>query len=255
MPPRLLVTRPQPQADAWVARLRAHGVDALALPLLAIDALADTRALQAAWRALPRQALAVFVSPNAVLHFFAARPPATPWPASTRAAAPGPGSLQALLDAGVPAALCEAPPATAPQFDSAALWALLRHQPWAGRQVLVLRGDGGREELAGHLRQAGATLEFVQAYHRRAAPLDATARARLAAALAQPAQHLWWLSSAEAVATLAQWAPDADWRGAQALASHPRIAARARDFGFGRVLTAPPTLDAVLAALADMHNP
>lgn len=249
---RLLVTRPQPQADDWVTRLRAHGVDAEALPLLAIDAVANQDALQTAWRELPRYALVMFVSPNAVAHFFAAQPAdlgRQPWPASTRAAAPGPGTWQALQDAGVPAALCVAPPSTATQFDSAALWAQLRDEPWSGRSVLILRGNGGREEFGAQLRQAGATVQWLQAYHRGPAPLDPARQALLTAALAQPRQHLWWLSSAEAIATLGLWVPDARWGGAHALASHPRIAARAREFGFGHVIEAPPTLDAVRAAL------
>lgn len=251
---RLLVTRPQAQAGHWVARLRQHGVDAVALPLLAIDAVANPAALQAAWRELPRYALVMFVSPNAVAHFFAARPAdlaGQPWPATTRAAAPGPGTLQALLDAGVPATLCVAPPPTATQFDSAALWAQLRDEPWGGRNVLILRGNGGRDEFGAQLRQAGASVQWVQAYHRGPAPqLDPAQHALLTAALAQPTRHLWWLSSAEAIATLGLWVPDARWGGALALASHPRIAARAREFGFGQVIEAPPTLDAVLATLA-----
>ena len=145
---RLLVTRPQPQADAWVERLRAEGVDAAALPLLAIDTVVDLDALHSAWRDLPRYALAMFVSPNAVSHFFAARPAELTmagWPAGVRAGATGPGTVQALRLAGVPAALCVAPRADAEQFDSAALWAQLQGESWVGREVLVLRGDGGRD--------------------------------------------------------------------------------------------------------------
>jgi uroporphyrinogen-III synthase len=249
---RLLVTRPQPQADQWVARLRTEGIDAHALPLLAIDAVADPGALHGAWRELPRYALVMFVSPNAVGHFFAARPAtvtAPGWPAGTRAAATGPGTLQCLLEAGVPAAQCVAPPADAAQFDSATLWSQLRHEAWAGRDVLVLRGDGGRDEFAGHLRRAGASVQFVQAYRRGPAVPGDAERRLFATALARPQQHVWWLSSAEAVGYLPQLAPGADWRGARALASHPRIAARAREIGFGQVLEAPPTLEAVRTSL------
>ncbi len=253
---RLLITRPQPQADAWVERLRARGIDAQALPLLAIDAVVNLSALHSAWRDLPRYALAMFVSPNAVSHFFAARPAelaAQGWPAGTRAGATGPGTLQALLMAGVPAALCAAPPPDATQFDSTALWAQLQGEPWTGREVLVLRGDGGRDEFAAHLRAAGAAVHFTQAYHRGAARLRAAEQAQLARAIAEPASHLWWLSSAEAVGYLPQLAPQADWRASQALASHPRIAERARALGFGSVFEAPPTLDAVLASLAQIE--
>ncbi len=257
MPLRLLVTRPQPQADAWVERLRAQGVDAAALPLLAVDAVVDLDQLHTAWRELPRYALAMFVSPNAVSHFFAARPvgaAAAGWPAAVRAGATGPGTLQALLLAGVPRALCVAPRATATQFDSAALWAQLRAEDWAGREVLVLRGDGGRDEFADHLRSAGAAVHFTQAYRRGPARPTAAYLATLASAVAAPAAHLWWLSSTEAIGYLPQFAPRADWRLACALTSHPRIAERARTLGFGQVFEALPTLEAVLAALADIEG-
>ena len=255
MPLCLLVTRPQPQADAWVERLRADGIDAQALPLLEISAVVDLSALHTAWHDLPRYALAMFVSPNAVSHFFAARPAelsAQGWPAGTRAAATGPGTLQALQMAGVPAALCVAPPANAPRFDSAALWELLRGESWSGREVLVLRGDGGRDEFAIDLRAAGAAVHFTQAYHRGPAQPNAVERARLERAIAEPGSHLWWLSSAEAVGYLPQLAAGADWSASQALASHPRIAERARQLGFGRVFEASPTLDAVRASLAQI---
>lgn len=253
---RLLVTRPQPQADAWVERLRAQGIDAQALPLLVIEAVADLSGLHSAWHELPRCALAMFVSPNAVSHFFAARPSelaARPWPPGTRAAATGPGTLQALQLAGVPAALCVAPPDDASQFDSAALWAQLQSEPWSGREVLVLRGNGGRDEFAALLRAAGAAVHFTQAYHRGPAQPTAAERARLDHALAEPARHLWWFSSAEAVGYLPQWAPKADWRHARALATHPRIGARARALGFGQVFEAPPTPAAVCASVAQIE--
>jgi len=254
---RLLVTRPQPQADAWVARLRALGIDAQALPLLAIDAVVDLSELHAAWHDLPRYALVMFVSPNAVTHFFAARPAliaAQGWPPGTRAGATGPGTLQALLMAGVPPAQCVAPPADATQFDSAALWTQLRGEPWAGHEVLVLRGNGGRDEFATLLRSAGAAVHFTQAYQRGTPRPTAAERGLLDDALAKPASHLWWLSSAEAVGCLQQLAPAADWQRALALASHPRIAQRARTLGFGRVFEAPPTLEAVQAALLGIER-
>jgi uroporphyrinogen-III synthase len=256
MPLHLLVTRPQPQADAWVERLRVQGIDALALPLLVIEAVVDLSELHSAWHELPRYALVMFVSPNAVSHFFAARPAefaARPWPLGTRAAATGPGTLQALHLAGVPAALCVAPPDHASQFDSANLWAQLQAERWSGREVLVLRGNGGRDEFAAHLRGAGAAVHFTQAYHRGPAQPTPTERLRLEQSIAEPATHLWWLSSTEAIGYLPQLAPKADWRRALALASHPRIAARARELGFGHVFEAPPTVSAVCAGVAQIE--
>ncbi len=248
----LLVTRPAAQAAVWVERLRAQGLDAQALPLMAIEPLADNAALRDAWRALEQHALAMFVSPNAVACFFAARPDRAAWPALLRAGATGPGTLEALVDAGVPGALCVAPE-EAP-FDSAALWARLRAEDWQKRSVLIVRGDGGRDEFAQSLRDAGAKVSLVQAYRRAVPQWSASERALAAAALAAPSKHLWLLSSGEAIHHLAALLPDAHWRDARALASHPRIAERARAAGFGQVIEAPPTLDAVRSAIASLES-
>lgn len=243
--PSVLVTRPEPQATQWVQALRARGLAAEALPLIAIEPVADTAALHEAWKTLPQRDLVVFVSPNAVASFFSAAP--GPWPAAVRAAAPGPGTAQALRDAGV--ARVAQPAADAASFDSAALWERLREATWPGRRVLVVRGDGGRDELAARLRDAGADVQFVQAYRRALPRLDAAQSACLAQALAQPAATLWHFSSSQAIDHLAQLAPGADWSAASALASHPRIAERARAAGFGDVQGVAATLDALVATL------
>jgi uroporphyrinogen-III synthase len=71
----------------------------------------------------------------------------------------------------------------------------------------------------------------------------------LAEALARPTAFAWLLSSSEAVDHLAALAPRADWSGALALASHPRIAERAERLGFGRVLPVRPAAEEVAGLL------
>lgn len=247
MAPTALVTRPAAQAGPWVERLRAAGFTAQALPLLAIEPVAEPSALRAAWQSLDGCALAMFVSPNAVQGFFAARPPLAPWPPALRAAAVGPGTVQALVAAGVPAARCIAP--SEPPFDSGQLWALLHDEPWSGRQVLIVRGDGGRDEFAQALRGAGAAVRFVQAYARARPHWSAGESALAARALQAPGAFAWLLSSAEAVGHLPALLPGADWSRACAIASHPRIAEAARRLGFGRVIDAAPTMQAIVDAL------
>lgn len=229
---RVIVTRPAAQAAGFVHELQVLGVDACALPLLGIAPAADPSCVDQAWAGLVRQALVMFVSANAVEHFFARRPAGAIWPASLQAACTGPGTRRALQAQGVPSIV--EPPAEGP-FDTDTLWQQLKNRRWAGCQVLVVRGDVGRDWLAGQLRTHGAAVTFVAAYQRLPPVLDAEQKAVLAAALAQPAQHLWHFSSSEAVGHLAQQAPQADWRPARAVATHPRIAARAVQLGFGRV--------------------
>ena len=242
----LLVTRPQPQADAWVRELRTHGVPAHALPLLQIEAAAEPAARDA-WHALDSFALVLFVSPNAVQSFCALRPAGAAWPAATLAGSTGPGTTQSLLDNGVPQAQIVEPARAAAQFDSEALWQRLRHRSWVRSRVLVVRGDGGREWLGERLRDAGAQTEIVRAYRRVLPQWSDEQRALAAQVSAAPQCAVWLLSSSQAVQHLRSLLPDAPWSRAVAWATHERIAQAARAFGFGTVHSVAPTQQAVLA--------
>jgi uroporphyrinogen-III synthase len=246
---RILVTRPAAQAEEWVAQLQRSGLDAVALPLMAIAAPQDPVSVRQAWSELTLRRLVFFVSPNAAEWFFLQRDETFSWPPTLQAASPGPGTSAVLRRCGVPSHLIVEPSADAPQFDSEALWAVLQSQTWAMASVLVVRGDGGRDWLAEQLREAGAEVIFVSAYRRTAPHFNAPALALLEAALALPQRHIWFFSSSEAVVNLME-APQlqalgADWSGGTALATHPRIAESAKAAGFGSVLTSRPTLQAV----------
>ncbi|WP_088285595.1 uroporphyrinogen-III synthase [Ideonella sp. A 288] len=247
---RVLVTRPQPQADEWVARLQALGVDAAAFPLLGIEGPADPQAVPAAWDGLSALRLAMFVSPSAVERFFALAPAGRTWPPGVLAGGTGPGTAVALASAGVPAAAIVCPGPDSERFDSEALWQLLRQRGgWQGACALIVRGEGGRDWLADTLRGQGATVQFVEAYRRVAPRPDAAGQALLVQAQARPAEHVWLFSSSEAVHHLPPLAPQADWSAAWALATHPRIAQAARDIGIGRVEAVTPSPEAVAAHL------
>ena len=257
---RVLVTRPAAQAAEWVTAMRGAGIDALSLPLIGIEPAGSTAAINAAWQGLAQRRLAMFVSPNAAQQFMLHRPAAMRWPVGVLAASPGPGTTRALVDAGVPAARIVEPAADAPQFDSEALWAQLAARDWNGADVLIVRGDGGREGFADTLRAHGATVTYLQAYRRVAPSFDAAAATLLATAMAHPALHLWFFSSSEAVANLDNAVADvmarpaaARWSQARALASHPRIAERALQLGFGHVARARPTLAGVVACIQSMR--
>lgn len=246
---RVIVTRPAAQAALWVQDLRAAGIDALALPLIAIEAPAEPGAVTAAWAGLGRKALVFFVSPNAVQHFFALAPAGAGWPPGVIAASPGPGTSAALQALGVPVDLIEAPPVDAESFDSAALWSCIGGRAWAGREVLVVRGEDGRDWLAEQFRAGGATVEYLAAYRRRAPLASPAMQAVVESARADPARHLWLFSSSEAVGHLQALAPGLLGAHTLALATHPRIAATARAAGAGHVALCAPSLAAATAAI------
>ena len=237
----------------WVEQLIARGIDAVAVPLIEIAPPADPRSVSDAWAGLADRALVVFVSVNAVERFFAARPAGASWPAGLRAAAPGPGTGASLQSEGVPAAAIVAPAADASHLDSESLWRALRESAWNGRSVLVVRGDGGRDWLIERLVEAGATVEAVAAYRRLAPRLSSEERRHVEAAFAAPAGHAWLLSSSEAIDHLCALDGVAIGPGSRALATHPRIAARARRAGFGAVFEVQPALDAVVACIQSMQ--
>ena len=261
---RVIVTRPAREAAHWVEQLAARGHAATALPLIAIGACTDPGARAAIARAraqLDSYRAAMFVSGNAVDYFFEQKEPlalTVPAPSAikTRAWAPGPGTLRALLRAGVPLDCIDSPAPDATQFDSESLWQQVAPQVRAGDRILIVRGcsEGaapgpgiGRDWLARQIEQAGATVEFVVTYTRGAPRLtpEQTALAHAAAG-----DGSWWLlSSSEALAHLASAAPGLALHTARALATHPRIAQAARAAGFGSVHECRPALDDVVASI------
>ena len=237
-----------------VSQLEDRGVAAVALPLIDIGPVADRSALIAAWQGLATRRLVVFVSINAVVHFFAARPAVAAWPATTLAAAPGPATADALRAAGLVAAVLVEPLPSAPRFDSEALWQRLETLDWQGASVLVVRGDGGRDWLAEQLVAAGASVDRVAVYRRTPPRFDAAAQSLVDQAVAEPASWVWLFSSSQAIDHLEAVVGVGRWGRSRAIATHPRIARRAETAGFRPVIEAGPGLDAVVGYLQSIRS-
>ena len=261
----VIVTRPAQDAQHWVSQLRQAGFAAEALPLIDIAPASDAGALSQAWYKLDRYAACMFVSGNAVDYFFKSPSAAAAGlPPSLRFMAPGPGTVAALLAAGVPAAQVDAPALDAEQFDSEALWAVVGRRDWQGLRVLVVRGESpgaagggmssGRDWIARQWEAAGAQVDFVGVYQRRAPKLSDEQLERARAASADGS--VWLFSSSEAVANLARLPALAgvDWRGARAVATHPRIVEAVRVAGWGVVVASRPALTDIRDTLASIES-
>ena len=253
-PWRVIVTRPGREAQAWAEALQARGVPCETLPLIEIAALPEPMALAQAWQAVPGHLALMFVSANAVRFFMAARPVGLPMP-SCRAWSTGPGTRAALLAAGWPEDLIDSPAEDAPQFDSEALWDLVAQRVLAAvasslpkPSVLIVRGADARGQLAGRdwlaLQLENAGLEVLQAVaYVRQAPVLTPAQQSLARQAVGDGSA-WLFSSSEAAQHLLQACPELPVKQARALATHPRIAQRLQQMGWGRVDLVPAGVDA-----------
>ena len=269
---RVIVTRVQPQAARWVKSL-SDKFDAVALPLIVVGPSSDPAPVRAAGQSWTEYGAAMFVSSHAVNYFFEQNPhlaliyqgrAAT----QTRAWATGPGTRLALLAQGVPEAFVDSPPPDAGQFDSEALWQVVRGQMHPRVRVLIVRGDSaggdekeagegavhsagvGRDWLAQRLQHAGAEVDFVVAYQ-RGAPVW-TPQEQALASVAAVDGSVWLFSSSEALTHLHTLLPAQDWSAARALATHARIAQAATEMGFGKIALARPALPDVIASIESL---
>jgi uroporphyrinogen-III synthase len=256
--PRAVFTRPKLEARLWVEGLLAHGVDAIALPLIDIGSVDDPHDIHEAWQRLADYAAVMFVSANAVAKFFEQKPAVSSvdWSQlaiKTRAWATGPGTSRALQHAGLSPGQIDVPDDDAPQFDSEALWARVCTQVRPGQRVLIVRGSdaagqgAGRDWLADQLAGAGVQVDRLIAYRRLAPVLSGNQQAL--ARQAATDGSIWIFTSSEAIANLLALLPGQDWGRARAVAAHPRIATAARRAGFGVVCESRPALHAVVASI------
>jgi uroporphyrinogen-III synthase len=271
---RVIVTRPEHEARVWVQALRDAGHDASSLSLITVGPASDTTPLQDVWRRIAEWDAVMFVSRNAVDHFFKQKPPlahifTARAAIKCRAFVPGPGSAAALQAHGADPAWIDGPDELSGQWDSEALWQHVQHQVVPGFRLLIVRGttliashDGaqvgeapdsgvGRDWLARKATEAGAHVEFVVAYARTAPVFDAVQQT-LAQTAAQDGS-VWLFSSSEAVLNLQRSLPGQSWQRARALVTHPRIGQAVRAAGFGGVQEVHPALPAVLASIESMQ--
>jgi uroporphyrinogen-III synthase len=170
----ILVTRPAHQAGALIHMIEAAGGRAWHFPMVEIAPLDDPAGLNALIDRLDEFDFAIFISPNAVRHGLALVAARRTWPAQVRIAGVGPGTGQALADAGHADVLL---PRT--RFSSEGLLEREEFAQVAGKNIVIFRGDGGRELLAAVLRERGARVEYAECYRRARPTVDGATLRRL----------------------------------------------------------------------------
>ncbi len=256
----LVVTRPSGQASALTEALQTaiasiaashpeqgwQAPQILALPLLTIVPKSDPNVAAAIRTAMQTADLAVFVSPNAIECTM--RLLGDDWQSIAQRPIPigvvGQSSYHALERHGIGREVNLPTPIWMPgnpaQWDSEGLWKEIQNRfpSWAGRRVVVFRGDGGREWLADQLQSVGAQVEAIAVYSR--IPLSESSPQWEKVLNADTDSALWILTSSEAVrhlgVVLKQQCRQDYLASASALCPHHNIARSAHEIGFGVVL-------------------
>ena len=161
---RLLLTRPAEECAALAATLEEQRIHSASLPLLAIEALAETPQQRMTMLELDRYAAVVVVSkPAARLTLELLRRYWPQQPAGQAWFSVGAATGAILADYGLDVSW----PAVGD--DSEALLALPRLADAISGpdpKVLILRGEGGRELIADTLRARGAHVDSLELYRR-----------------------------------------------------------------------------------------
>lgn len=252
MPDAVVITRPRAQADALARQVEALGRETVVLPLLEIFPLADQAPLRAALADLRRYAMVAFVSPNAIDAAFAH---IDTWPREVTLAVLGEGSRSSLARHGIDAANASiVSPRDPARSDSENLLQTLDLAQLAGREVLIVRGESGRELMADGLRAAGAIVSTVAAYRRSVPPMTDALRAQLSSLLER--DNDWIITSSEALRGLVDLAgqlgsPEtvAKMQHQHLIVPHARIAETAAALGLTRITLCGSGDERLLAAL------
>ncbi|WMW79528.1 uroporphyrinogen-III synthase [Undibacterium cyanobacteriorum] len=242
----VVITRPEKQAHALKVRLDAFGIANSVLPMFDIGPLpqaSDYAVLDAALRRIDELSLVIFVSPNAIDAWFERLAYlGITRPLHLGLAGMGAASRIALIEHGVDPQITPLIfPRNPNKTDSETLLDELDLAPLAGREVLIVRGDSGRDFLADRLRAAGVQVNQAAAYQRIAPPFDAAMQGRLQTAI--DADSAWVVTSSELLPRLLEWCRRL---GGEALVAkmqqqllfvpHIRIFEKAKELGFQQLI-------------------
>lgn len=252
MPDAVIITRPRAQAGTLAQQVAASGREVVVLPLLEISPLPDQSALAATLADVARYAMVAFVSPNAIDAAFAH---IDQWPRQVTLAVLGEGSRAALARHGLDDANATiVSPRDPARSDSENLLQSLDLAALAGKEVLIVRGESGRELMADGLRAAGAMVTTVAAYRRSVPELTSSLREQLLALLAR--RNDWIITSSEALRGLMALVEALDVPGAVSkmqqqhlIIPHARIAETAATLGLENLTLCGSGDERLLAAL------
>lgn len=156
----VLVTRASHQAGPLCRLIAGKNGQPLRFPVVDICSPENPADAQLILAKLAEYDIAIFVSPNAVIWGLKLAPEGV-LPADLELCAIGKRTARTLAEAGYPVDIVPEH-----QFDSEALLETRELKRVAGKRVLIVRGNGGRELLGDELLDRGASVDYVEVYKR-----------------------------------------------------------------------------------------
>jgi uroporphyrinogen-III synthase len=239
----VVVTRPRSAGEPLATALASEGAKTWLFPALAIEDVEPAPQLKALLSGISRFDMAIFVSANAVEKGLAMARRFAPWPASIQVAAIGEATAQALRNSGVAGVI--SPPE---RHDSEGLLQLPQLRDVRGRNIIVFRGEGGRERLKETLEERGAAVTYAECYRRVRPDADPSA---VVAALSRGEVHAVSVLSGETLGNFVTMIG----AGAERLASvalvvpHAAVGARPEARRFARIVVAEHGSEGLIEAL------
>ncbi|MAA66470.1 MAG: uroporphyrinogen III synthase [Alteromonadaceae bacterium] len=227
---RILICRPQPDADRVALALQAAGAETHCLPMLTLAPTPDTPERRSRIQELAEYQHVIAVSPGAARAFLEYADDWWPqWPVGLHWYGVGSGTAEILRHAG----LTVTTPANG--YTSEHLLSVPALAAPAGERVLIAKGAGGRELLGRTLRERGARVDDMVLYQRTCPEHDA---ATMTAALTDFDPHAIIVLSAETLNNLIALGKNTDKQLMQRtlVVPVPQVAEQAQKAGFARAL-------------------
>lgn len=244
---RILVTRPEHQADELVAAIECAGGEAVRFPVIQIisrspDVVAQEYASQ------PTPDICIFVSRNAVDHGLAAVRDS-----GAEIAAIGPITRATLEAAGTRVTI-----SADEGFDSESLLLHPALNDVRDKCVIIVRGDSGRELLADTLRRRGADVRYLSVYRRGMRTATSLELASLQAVWREDGIDCVTVMSVETLENLVQQLPPESLellRETPLVAPGARVIQTAMELGLSAVMASGPQAAEMLNALIEtLHS-
>ena len=239
MAKNVLLTRAEGQNEKLASLLRAASISPRAIPMLEIRCEPPGKHFKQVAMNLDRYGHIVFVSQNAVACALDDLEAFWPqWPAALRWHAVGAATGRLLRDRGIDV-LVPDEPSTEGMLASGVFDRV------AGDKILIVRGRGGREQLAQELARRGGEVSYLEVYTRCPVTLAEDERQLLLALL--PAVAV--IYSGETLQALAANLGEVR-KGLSIVVPSGRVRSVAADMGFGDVIVAQgPDEQSMLAAI------